>query len=218
MKKESRKLWSSVTGTFKGRIITGMLVIVPIGITVLIIGFLCKLAVDLLAPLARPLFGDLPAAAVAVMSLVLFVLVLYLVGFVAALFVGRKLIAIGEGLIVRIPLVKTIYSAAKQVVETLSLPKSEAFKGVVLLEFPRPGIQSLGFVTGRIRNAEGRECHKVFIPTSPNPTTGFLEIVPCDQAREAGLTVEEAIKMIVSVGILSPDSLGIGPKDEQTGG
>lgn len=114
---------------------------------------------------------------------------------------------------------KSVYSAAKQVVDTLSPSRREAFKSVVWVEFPRPGFRALAFVTGSIRDEDGTECYKLFIPTAPNPTSGFFEIAPCGEVRESALSVEDGIKMIVSAGILAPETLepGCGDMGEQEG-
>lgn len=95
----------------------------------------------------------------------------------------------------------------KQVIKALSMPNSKAFKSVVLVEFPRLGFQSVGYLTGTIKIPDGREFSKVFIPTSPNPTTGFFELVPSEEVVELNLTMEEAFKMIISGGMVAPDSL-----------
>jgi len=100
-----------------------------------------------------------------------------------------------------------IYTATKQIIKTLSIPDRKSFKSVVLVEFPRPGFKPIGFLTGWIKTSDGREFCKVFIPTTPNPTTGFFELVPSGEVAETNLTIEETFKMIISGGIVSPDVL-----------
>jgi uncharacterized membrane protein len=157
-------------------------------------------------------FQSLPSTyvdiGVSVVSILILLFLLYLVGTVGQLFIGRQLIAIGERVLLRIPLVRTIYSATKQVMQAVSLPDRAAFKSVVLLEFPRPGFMALGFLTGHVQDAQGRRYCKVFIPTAPNPTTGFFEMVPAEEVKETTMTIEEGFKMIISGGIVSPDNLG----------
>jgi uncharacterized membrane protein len=96
----------------------------------------------------------------------------------------------------------------------LSIPESKSIKSVVMVEFPRPGFKSIGFLTGRIKTSDGKEFCKVLIPTTPNPTTGFFELVPSEEVAETNLTIEEAFKMIISGGIVSPDSLLFDKMDE----
>ena len=98
----------------------------------------------------------------------------------------------------------TIYSATKQIIQSFSQDKA-AFKSVVIIEFPRPGFYSLAFLTGYIQDKEGRKYCKVFIPTTPNPTTGFLEIIPAEEVRVTKISIEEGFKIIISGGIVSFD-------------
>lgn len=207
MSEQRRSVWRRVGHNVRTRVVAGLIVLVPVGITFLVLRFLLRSTAGVLAPLVTRLLGQLPDAVVAAISVCALVVLLYLVGVLTTYLVGRRLIAFGESVVARIPLVKTVYSASKQVVQALSLPNRKSFKSVVWVEFPRPGLLALGFVTGTIQDSDGTRFYKVFIPTTPNPTTGFFELVPSQEAREADLTVEEAIKMIVSGGILSPDRL-----------
>jgi uncharacterized membrane protein len=189
------------------RIIAGVLVVVPIFVTGIAIEFLVGLTADVIRPLTRLTVGRLPPTAVWAVSAAIVLVALYAVGAVATHVVGHKLIAAGEALLLRIPLVKTIYAATKKVVETLTLPNRSSFKAVVSVDFPRPGMQVVGFVTGIGSGRDGRRTCRVFVPTTPNPTSGFLFIVPEDEVTELDMSVEEAVKMVVSGGILSPDAL-----------
>jgi uncharacterized membrane protein len=209
--------WVGAGRHLRRRLVTGLLVLVPTGITILVVRFLFSLTASVLAPAVRLVPGKLPASVISLISVCAFLLLLYAVGALAQLLVGRRLISIAEALVARIPLVKSVYSAAKQVVDTLSPSRREAFKSVVWVEFPRPGFRALAFVTGNIRDADGTECYKLFIPTAPNPTSGFFEIAPCGEVRESALSIEDGIKMILSAGILAPDTLepGCGDPGEQ---
>ncbi|MEW6354705.1 MAG: DUF502 domain-containing protein [Planctomycetota bacterium] len=193
--------------SIRTRLLSGIVVIVPLGITVLILRFLFLVTAGYLTPVIQHAFGPLPAFYVAAISVVVLLALLYLVGFVATHMVGRRLIGLGEAILLRIPLVKIIYSAAKQAIEVLATPSGAAFKAVVMVEFPRPGLKAMGFITGAITFPDGRRLYKVFIPTTPNPTTGFLQFIPPDEVMETTMSVEEGIKMLVSGGILSPDRL-----------
>lgn len=194
---------SRIGRNIRARILTGILVVVPLGLTVLVLRFFFNMVDGILQPALKTAFGR----AMPGLGLLLTVILLYGIGLLASWVLGRRLIHWGESLLKRIPLVKNVYTAAKQVVETLSLPKGQAFKRVVLIEFPRPGLWVVGFVTGEVYNSDGQKLIKLFIPTTPNPTSGYLELVPEDQVRETTLTVEEGIKMLVSGGIISPDKI-----------
>ena len=185
------------------RILTGILVVVPLGITIWILRFFFRLVDGILQPAVEKALGQtIPG-----LGFVLTVVLLYVIGLFASWVLGRRLIHWGESLLKRIPLVKNIYTAAKQVIEAISLPKGQAFKRVVLIEFPRPGMWVVAFVTGEVYNSDGKKLIKLFVPTTPNPTSGYLELVPEDQVRGTNMSVEDGIKMLVSGGILSPERL-----------
>lgn len=116
----------------------------------------------------------------------------------------------------KIPFVRTIYSASKQVIESVSMPNKAAFKSVVLVEFPRPGFKSIGFLTGHIQGPSGESLYKVYVPHAPILTTGFLEIIPPHEVTETNLTIEEGFKMILSGGIVSPDIISAIPPTGKT--
>lgn len=190
-------------------IIAGLLVWVPLGVTVLVI----KLLVDLmdrlqvlLPPGWRPeaLFGfSIPGFGVVVA-----LLVVLLTGMVVANFIGRRLVAVWETLLAQIPLVRTIYTGVKQIVEGIATSQGTAFRKVLLIEYPRKGIWCLGFQTsdtlGEISERTGKDMVAVFIPTTPNPTSGFVLLLPRDEVMELEMSVDEGIKMIISVGAAVP--------------
>jgi len=165
-------LWSRFRHNVKNRMVSGLLIIFPLGITLFILQFLLRAMAGLLQPMMDRIFTKLPDPLVMLISIALFLLVTYFIGVLATLVLGRRLIALAEAIIVKIPLVKTIYSSSKQVLQTLSLADQKTFKAVVFIEFPGPGMRSLGFVTGRIVDEQGVDCYKVFVPTTPNPTSG----------------------------------------------
>ena len=200
----------------RNRLISGLLVLVPLWITILVVRMLFGVMAGVLGPVTQAAFAAMPDSAlkraiVFLISVAVFVCLVYAAGAVTAFVVGRKMVATGESVILRIPFVKSVYSAAKQVVDAFAISNKSTFKSVVLVEFPRPGLQAVGFVTGTVKNQDGAEFYKVFIPTAPNPTTGFLEIVPPADVRQTDLTVEEGFKMLVSGGLISPDCIGSRP-------
>jgi uncharacterized membrane protein len=142
-----------------------------------------------------------------VLAIVLLFALLYFIGVLGQHIIGRRLVGAWEGLWLKIPLVRTIYGATKQVVEALSLPEGTAFKSVVVVDFPYPGLKAIGFLTGYVLDDAGRRFAKVLIPTTPNPTTGFLELVPAEAVVITDLAIEEGFKMIMSCGIVCPENL-----------
>lgn len=209
-----RRKKKTLKAIIRRRIVSGLLVVVPVGLTVFILRFLYQLTAGQLAPMMRPLFRTLPDYVVPAASILLLVLLTYAVGMVARVFIGRKFIALIELVLDNIPLVKTVYGASKQVVQTLSLQDNASqFKSVVIVDFPRKGMKAFAFVTGKIafRDEETgmvRPHYRVFVPTTPNPTSGYLEFVPVDEVEPCGISTEDAVKSILSAGLVMPEEIG----------
>jgi len=191
----------------RAHLISGMAVIVPLGISAYVVQLLYRFTAGRLSPAVNSVTEEWPSYLSAGLSVLLMFVVLYTVGLVATVVVGRRLIAWAESLIGRIPLVKGVYGASKQIVETLlSQTGGSNFKSVALVEFPRRGIYTLAFVTGMIE-IDGRECYKVFVPTTPNPTSGYFEIMEPVLVHPTGFSVEEGVKILKSGGILAPETV-----------
>lgn len=206
--KKKESLWLRFGRHARQRTFTGLMLLLPIVITVFFLRIVFAAVSGFLAPaLDRWLGAKIPDTAISALAVLVLVVGLYLVGIIATQVFARRLIAFGESILLRVPLVKAIYSPAKKAVELLALGDKAGLKSVVLVEFPRPGFKAVGFVTGALLDPEGRKCLKVFIPNTPNPTTGFIEIVPAEMVQALDMSVEDGIKMIVSCGILSPDRL-----------
>ena len=220
MKDKSKNRWIRVKTNVSHRLFSGMLVLVPVGVTLLVMRWLFRWAAGFLDPIVRkafsgpariPVIQQIPAGyvnvCVSLLAIILLLLLLYLVGAIGQYVMGRKLISAWERLWLRIPLIRSIYGSTKQVMQAVSLPNRSVFKSVVLVEFPRPGFRAIGFLTGRIKDSNYSEFCKVFIPTAPNVTTGFFELVPTNEIEPISMNVEEAFKMIISGGIVSPERL-----------
>ena len=190
-------------------LIAGLLVWVPLGITIWVLHFLLTSLDQILLVLPesaqpRALFGfDIPGLGVVVAFLILFV-----TGVIAANFFGQRLIRAWEAVLGRIPFVKSIYSSVKQVSDTLLSDKGQAFRKALLVEFPRPGCWTIAFQTGVPAAAVGpwlpEEHVSVYVPTTPNPTGGYFLMLPRAQVRELDMTVDEALKYIISMGVVAP--------------
>ena len=135
---------------------------------------------------------------------------LTLIGFLAAGLLGRFVVRVGENLLNRMPIIRSVYGALKQIFETVLRSSSRSFREVALIEYPRRGIWAIGFITtkttGEVKSEIKEEVVNVFLPTTPNPTSGFLLFVPRKDLIVLDMSVEEAIKMIVSAGIVTPPS------------
>jgi uncharacterized membrane protein len=180
-----------------------MLIVVPFYITYQIVRVLFFYIDGLSQPVIRAWLGYRISGVGFILTLIL----LYGLGLIATNVFGRSLLRWFEALLLRTPLVKSVYSAAKQVIETVSLPGKDKFKKVVLIEYPRKGIFAIGFVTGSTPSLGGRPLLNVFIPSPPNPTTGNIVFVPEGEVMNADLSIEEAIKMIVSGGLVTPKGI-----------
>lgn len=143
-------------------------------------------------------------------GLVVVLIGLTVMGWVSAGYVGRRLVRFGESIVARMPVVRGLYSAMKQVFVTLFTQSSNSFRQVVLIQFPRHGVWSLGFVTGTTsgevarRTGNGEAMVNVFVPTTPNPTSGFLMFVPPGELVHLDMSVEDGLKMLVSIGLVTP--------------
>ena len=135
--------------------------------------------------------------------------VIIFIGFLTTNLFGTTMIKIGERILGRLPVVRSVYGATKQIMETVMASQSDAFREVVLIEYPRRGIWAIGFVTGstkgEVQNMSSENLINVFVPTTPNPTSGFLLFFPRDDTISLDMGVEEAVKMVVSGGIVTPD-------------
>ena len=186
-------------------IFRGFLALIPLVLSYLVVRFL-YLAVDqrVARLLERWLGFKVPG-----LGIVLVLVVLYLLGLVASNWAGRWLFSLVDRVTTRIPLIKTVYNLGKQLAGALSLPEKQAFKRVVMVENFRPGLWSVAFVTGEIRDRKsGTTLLKLFIPTAPNPTTGFSVMAPPGAVRDLPWTISEAMNTILSGGIVSPDDIG----------
>ena len=186
------------------RMTQGLVALVPIVVTVFAVRFLFDLTSGILLPFIDPALEEWPTLWRAALSVATLLLLIYLLGEVSAAVVGRRLLTLGEKVVLRVPLVRVVYRASKQVAEAFQGPGTRAFKAVVFLEFPHPGMRALGFLTGRITKEDGTVWCTVFMPTTPNPTTGFLQIVPEADVVTTDFTVEEGVKMVMSLGVLVP--------------
>ena len=197
----------------------GILVIAPISITFylawLFIGFVDSKVTPLI-PLKYNPETYLPFALPG-LGLVILVLALMMTGALTAGFMGRLWTRFSERTLSRMPVIRNIYSALKQIFETVLADHSAAFREAVLVEYPRRGIWAIAFITGRtegeVQNVTEEECINIFLPTTPNPTSGFLLFVPKRDLISLSMTVEEAIKMVISGGIITPPDHR--PPDEQ---
>jgi uncharacterized membrane protein len=193
--------------------IAGLLIVLPISITLFVLTFLFKKLDNLLSPAFVKLlilFG-LPLKEgqfIPGFGFVATILTILLAGLITRNIIGRKFFNLGEIIVEKIPVARSIYSGLKQIIETVTKSQTETFSKVVMIEYPRKGLLSLGFVTcaakGEIQEVTNESVVNVFVPTTPNPTSGVLVFVSKKDIIPLSMTVEDGIKLVVSGGIVTP--------------
>jgi uncharacterized membrane protein len=190
-------------------LVAGILVWLPIGITIVLLRILIGLmdrSLILVPAQYRP--EAWLGFAIPGLGFVLTFLILLITGVLAANFVGRSLVGFWERMLERIPVVRSVYSASKNFAEIVFSDSDQSFKKVLLIEYPRKGLYGLAFQTatqlGEVQGRTGEEVVCTFVPTTPNPTSGFIIIVPKKDVIELDMDVDEALKMIISLGVVVP--------------
>lgn len=191
-------------------LVAGLLVWVPLWVTVLIVKFLIDImdqTLVLLPAAAQP--EHLLGFRIPGLGFVLTFVVVLVTGIIAANLFGRQLVRVWEGMLGRIPLVRSIYSAVKQVLETVFSNKGQSFRRVALIEYPRKDVWTLAFITGEgiaeVQRRTGQDMVNVFVPTTPNPTSGFFLMLPRAQVIDLDMPVEVGLKLILSAGVVAPE-------------
>lgn len=205
-------LFSSGVNKFKSSFFTGLIVLLPTGITV----FIAWKLFDFLGTLIKYMYGqNMPwwlgsilTAAIIVMS-----------GLLVRNFIGRRLVEFIENLFTRLPFIRSLYSTIKQLIDLAVANKNMVFKKVVAVEYPRKGLYTIGFISAsgppELRVKTGKDLVTVFVSTTPNPTSGFLLFIPQEEIIHLDMTAEEGMKLIISGGIIAPDYLPEGTDDKQ---
>lgn len=225
-----RKIGARLRGYF----IAGLLVTAPIGLTIWLtisfLGFIDSNVKHLVKPMLKP-FANLTGLnesmpnsdwyeyTIPGLGILLAFIFFILIGWFTTNILGRWVYNLAEYLVHKMPLVSKIYGAFKQILETILASHSQAFREVVMLEYPRRGVWSIGFITGpsqgEVQRLTEKETVNVFVPTTPNPTSGYLLFVPRDELRYLKMSVEEGVKLVVSAGIISPPEKGVVPEEDQ---
>jgi len=198
-------------------LVAGLLVWIPLGVTILLIGFAVRQmdkTIGLIptkyqpAVILQSIFGTENPVHIPGFGVILIVVVVLLTGVLVANFVGRMFVGGWESLMERIPVVSTIYSAAKKFAEVVFSDSSQSFKNVLLIEYPRKGLYSIAFQTstelGEVQGRTGEDVLCCFVPTTPNPTSGIVIVVPKKDAIVLDMDVDEALKMVISLGVVVP--------------
>ncbi|AEI14879.1 protein of unknown function DUF502 [Flexistipes sinusarabici DSM 4947] len=203
-----------VKGYLRNTFLLGILTALPIIITYFFLSFIFKKVTGFLIPfidfVASKSGITLTVFAKQSLSLIVLIFLLFIIGIIAKNYFGKKIISFFEYLLVKIPLVRGVYSSIRQVVETFQVSGGTSFKKVVLLEYPMQKKYSIGFVTKEtsefLNNKINNESYNIFVPTTPNPTSGFILIVPKCEVIELDITIDEGIRFVISAGLISPEA------------
>ena len=199
----SKSIVNKVTGVLKRYFVSGVLVVVPIILTFIVMKFMFEAIDGLMQPLIRTVLGY------DILGLGIFItlLIVLLAGALTRNFIGAKLYRAGDRILERLPIIRPIYSAAKQLLEAIAKPSLESFKEVALVEYPRKGVYALSFISQRVEisiDGKRRKFATVFVPSTPTPISGMVIMVPDEEAIVINMTIEEGIKFLVSGGVASP--------------
>ena len=211
--KAEKSTWSLI----RRYLLTGVVVIAPVGVTAYVLGWIFIRLDRILGRVFQVIGIRIPG-----LGLMVLIALVIAVGWAAQQAVGRELISLGKNWLSRFPLTRTVYSAASQIVEQIVGENRRLFQSCVLVEYPRPGCWMVGFLTSagaaEISDAAQQETVAVFIPTTPNPTSGFLAFVPRSQVIPLKMSVEEGFKLVVSAGAVTPEALQAAAREyaEQT--
>ncbi|UCE24107.1 MAG: DUF502 domain-containing protein [Candidatus Zixiibacteriota bacterium] len=196
-------LVNRILGSLRLHFLSGVLVVVPIILTYIVLKFLFESLDGILQPILERLLGY------SIFGLGVFttILIIILAGILTRNFIGARLYRVGDRMLVRMPIIRPIYSAAKQLLEAVTMPTMDSFKEVALVEYPRRGAFALGFISNRIEISSGGNLKKyvsVFVPSTPTPVSGMVIVVPEEDVHPVQMTIEEGVKFLVSGGVASP--------------
>lgn len=196
--------------------IAGLLVWLPLAATVLVLQLLVNFldrSLLLLPPSWRP--EALLGFGIPGLGIILSLLLVLVTGFLAANIVGRRVVDLGESLLARIPLIRSVYSGVKRLAETVFGDAGNSFRKVLLVEYPRRDCWTLAFQTGapigEVQDRTARHLLTVFVPTTPNPTSGFVILLPREDVIELDMSVEDGLRMVISLGVVTPEDVGAAP-------
>ena len=190
---------NSITQTFRAKLFAGVATLLPLYLTYVVIRFLFESLEKMSGPILKQFGLGIPG-----LGIILTIILIYLLGIIVTNFLGRKIFDIGESIVKRVPIVSMIYTTLKQITDTFTKGTTDAFEGVVYIQYPRQGLWTMAFISGKSENKDGIPFFHIFVPTTPNPTSGFFLLIPQADAISTGMTVEEGLKTIISGGLLAP--------------
>ena len=190
---------NSITQNFRSKLFAGLATLLPLYLTFIVIKFLFISLEETSGPLLIKLGIDIPG-----LGIMLTVILIYILGVLVTNFLGKKIFNFGEKVVKKVPVVNIIYSTLKQITDTFTKESKDTFKGAIYIEYPRKGLWTMAFISGESISKQGVAYYHVFVPTTPNPTSGFFLLVPQADSVKTGMSVENGLKTIISGGLLAP--------------
>jgi uncharacterized membrane protein len=191
---------NSITQSFRSKLFAGLATLLPLYLTYVVIKFLFESLEKMSGPILKQFGLDIPG-----LGIILTIVLIYVLGLIVTNFLGKKIFNIGESIVKRVPIVNMIYTTLKQITDTFTKGTSDAFEGVVYIQYPRKGLWTMAFISGESKNKDDIPFYHLFVPTTPNPTSGFFLMIPQADAIPTGMNVEEGLKTIISGGLLAPN-------------
>ena len=191
---------NSITQNFRSKLFAGVATLLPLYLTFFVIKFLFVTLEEMSDPLLKRFNLDIPG-----LGIILTVLLIYILGFLVTNFLGRKIFNLGERIVKKVPIVNMIYTTLKQITDTFTKGSTDAFEGAVYIQYPRQGLWTMAFISGESKTKDGVPYYHLFVPTTPNPTSGFFLMIPQADTVATGMSVEDGLKTIISGGLLAPE-------------
>jgi len=190
---------NSLIQNLKSKLLTGIITLLPLYLTYIVLKFFFKTLNDISEPILNRLNIEIPF-----LGIFLTLLLVLSIGIAVTNFLGKKFFEIGEKIVKKVPLVSSIYLSIKQILDTITNSSTDEFKGTVYIQYPRKGLWTMAFISGESISESGKTFFHLFVPTTPNPTSGFFLMIPKEDAIESNMSVEDGLKTIISGGLLAP--------------
>ena len=190
---------NSLIQNLRSKLLTGIITLLPLYLTYIVLKFFFKTLNDISEPILNRLNIEIPF-----LGIFLTLLLVLSIGIAVTNFLGKKFFEIGEKIVKKVPLVSSIYYSIKQILDTITNSSTDEFKGTVYIQYPRKGLWTMAFISGESISESGKTFFHLFVPTTPNPTSGFFLMIPKEDAIESNMSVEDGLKTIISGGLLAP--------------
>jgi len=191
---------NSITQNIRSKLFAGIASAFPLFLTYFLLKFLFNTLDEMSKPILNKFGIEVPG-----LGILLTLVLIFSLGVIVTNFLGKKIFNIGENIVKRVPFVSTIYSTLKQITDTFTKGTSDTFQGAVYIQYPRVGLWTMAFISGESKTNDGVPYYHLFVPTTPNPTSGFFLMIPQEDAVPTGMSVEEGLKTIISGGMLAPE-------------